>query len=178
MTSPHFDPKSELNQQRIRQIAAFRFKKGDKANPLGMSKETRRKIAENAQLATELRQELLMSLHDSLREHREARAHAQQDLGALIMTRMDIEEAGDVKALNEHDFKIHKHQSFLASQDLAITSIRADVLKLMKDAEDRGFGTPIATTDLKSSDGSMSQRPTTIEFVSPEVAPGGEEAEE
>jgi hypothetical protein len=37
-----------------------------------------------------------------------------------------------------------------------LVAIKADVLKLIKDAQDRAFGTPKAALDLSSDDGSMS----------------------
>ena len=42
-----------------------------------------------------------------------------------------------------------------------LAAIKADVLKLLKDAQDRGYGTPKSSVDLSSEDGSMSQ-PTTV----------------
>lgn len=40
-------------------------------------------------------------------------------------------------------------------------------LKMLKDAEDRGLGAPVQP--LTSPDGSMTPRPTVIEFVAPQV---------
>ena len=45
--------------------------------------------------------------------------------------------------------------------------IDANILKLFKDSEDRMHGTPIATVDNKSSDGSMTPTKITREIVQP-----------
>jgi len=42
--------------------------------------------------------------------------------------------------------------------------LRADVLRLLKEAEDRGLGTPKNTIDLSSEDGTMTP-PTVIRLV-------------
>lgn len=44
-----------------------------------------------------------------------------------------------------------------------LAAIKADVLKLLKDAQDRGYGTPKSSFDLSSEDGSMSP-PTTVKI--------------
>jgi hypothetical protein len=45
-----------------------------------------------------------------------------------------------------------------ATDDAALEFIEAAMLKLLKDAEDRGLGAPVQ--DLRSSDGTMSPKPT------------------
>ena len=47
--------------------------------------------------------------------------------------------------------------------------IKAEVLKLVKDAQDRGLGTPTQRVDNTSSDGSMTPKPTTIQFTAPDM---------
>lgn len=49
--------------------------------------------------------------------------------------------------------------------EVAIASIRSDVLKLLKDAQDRGYGTPKSSVDLSSEDGSLTP-PSKIEIIS------------
>jgi len=39
-----------------------------------------------------------------------------------------------------------------------LAAIRSDVLKLLKDAQDRGYGAPKSSVDLSSTDGSMSPK--------------------
>ena len=48
--------------------------------------------------------------------------------------------------------------------------VEAAMLKLLKDSEDRGLGAPVQPVDNTSSDGSMSPKPTLIEFIAPRVA--------
>lgn len=43
---------------------------------------------------------------------------------------------------------------------LAIAAIGADILRLLKDAEDRGLGAPKASVDIQNPDGSLSNRDT------------------
>lgn len=45
-----------------------------------------------------------------------------------------------------------------------LAAIKADVLKLLKDAQDRGYGAPKSSMDLSSEDGSMTP-PTTVQIV-------------
>jgi hypothetical protein len=45
--------------------------------------------------------------------------------------------------------------------------LTTEVLRLIKESEDRGLGTPQSKVDLSSSDGSMTPKPNVIEFVSP-----------
>jgi hypothetical protein len=45
-----------------------------------------------------------------------------------------------------------------------LEAIKADVLKLLKDAQDRGFGQPKSSVDLSSEDGSMSP-PSIVQIV-------------
>lgn len=50
-----------------------------------------------------------------------------------------------------------------AGDEQKVNNIRSDVLKLLKDAQDRGFGAPVQHVDQTSSDGTMS--PTKVEIV-------------
>jgi hypothetical protein len=45
--------------------------------------------------------------------------------------------------------------------------IEAGVLKLLKDAEDRGLGTAVQSLNFESPDGSMTPKPTLIQFTAP-----------
>ncbi len=47
--------------------------------------------------------------------------------------------------------------------------IAGDVLKLLKDSEDRAHGTPKQSVDNTSSDGSMTPKPAVIELVAKKV---------
>lgn len=57
-----------------------------------------------------------------------------------------------------------------------LEAIKSDVLKLLKDAQDRGFGTPKSSLDLSSDDGTMSP-PTRVELVAVPAKSGGDGAE-
>jgi hypothetical protein len=46
-----------------------------------------------------------------------------------------------------------------------LAAIKADVLKLLKDAQDRGYGTPKSSVDLSSEDGSFAPSTVRIEAV-------------
>ena len=52
----------------------------------------------------------------------------------------------------------------------ALQAIAADPLRLIKDAMDREFGTAVQKSDHTSSDGSMTPKPTVIEFIAPKAA--------
>lgn len=52
--------------------------------------------------------------------------------------------------------------------------IDAAILKLLKDSEDRGLGTPVQSVNIESPDGSMTPRPTMVEFVAPDVSNEGD----
>lgn len=54
---------------------------------------------------------------------------------------------------------LHGAVSQDASNATALEKIQSDVLKLLKDSEDRGLGTPKTSIDLTSEDGSMSPKP-------------------
>ena len=47
--------------------------------------------------------------------------------------------------------------------------IKTEVLKLVKDAQDRGLGTPTQRIDNTSSDGTMTPKPTMIQFIAPDM---------
>ena len=54
-----------------------------------------------------------------------------------------------------------------STDDVLSQFVEAAMLKLLKDSEDRGLGSPVQP--LTSPDGSMTPRPTIIEFVAPQV---------
>jgi hypothetical protein len=56
-----------------------------------------------------------------------------------------------------------------AGDTASLQFIEAGVLKLLKDAEDRGLGTAVQSINVESPDGTMTPKPTKIEFVSPRV---------
>lgn len=100
---------------------ATRFKKGRSGNPCGMSSRHRELIAENAIIATEIRNKMLAAIAARLKEDTDG--------------------------------------------GLTLTSIGADTLRLLKDAEDRGFGTPKASVDISNPDGSLQREPTRKEVI-------------
>lgn len=51
-----------------------------------------------------------------------------------------------------------------ATEEEKLALMDSDALKLLKESEDRGFGTPKASVDLSSEDGSMSA-PSRIEII-------------
>lgn len=55
----------------------------------------------------------------------------------------------------------------------ALDMIQQAMLKLLKDAEDRGLGAPVQS--MISPDGSMTPRPTVIEFVAPRSDDAGDD---
>lgn len=60
-----------------------------------------------------------------------------------------------------------------------LASIKADVLKLLKDAQDRGYGAPKSSVDLSSEDGSLTP-PSVVQIVpvsASKASDGGEGAE-
>ena len=52
---------------------------------------------------------------------------------------------------------------------MALEQIKGDVLKLIKDAQDRGYGAPVQVLDSTSSDGTMT--PTVINLVPVAIKP-------
>ena len=71
--------------------------------------------------------------------------------------------------------RLHLVESFArlvqgkASDDDRLALMNSDALKLLKESEDRGFGTPQGKLDLSSEDGSMTP-PSVVQIV-PVVAP-------
>lgn len=56
------------------------------------------------------------------------------------------------------------HETFEnAGSSQKVDQIRNEVLKLLKDSQDRGFGAPTQPTEISNPDGSMS--PTTVKIV-------------
>lgn len=60
-----------------------------------------------------------------------------------------------------------------AGDEDKLAAIKADVLKLLKDAQDRGYGTPKSSIDIESPDGSLSP-PSVVQIV-PVTAKGSGE---
>ena len=50
-----------------------------------------------------------------------------------------------------------------------IAQIRADVLKLLKDSQDRGFGAPTQPTEISNPDGSLAPQTVKIVAVTPDA---------
>jgi hypothetical protein len=86
--------------------------------------------------------------------HRQSEIEAAE-LAAKVQLRM-------MKAVDE---KITQLETALDTPDpyAALLVIKADVLKLIKDAQDRGYGAPVQVLDNTSSDGTMT--PTVINLV-------------
>jgi hypothetical protein len=66
-----------------------------------------------------------------------------------------------------------------AGDEEKLTSIKADVLKLLKDAQDRGYGSPKQSIDMESPDGSLTP-PSVVQIVpvsASKASDGGEGAE-
>jgi hypothetical protein len=84
---------------------------------------------------------------------------------------MEIENAERATRIRQRALKAVEAKLVECSTDDAIALlVEAAMLKLIKDTEDRGLGTPKASLDLSSEDGSMSPKPTLIEFIAPKVA--------
>ena len=68
--------------------------------------------------------------------------------------------AAELAAKVQLDLVEALHNTLKAAQDDApkLAAIKADVLKLLKDSQDRGYGTPKSSVDLSSEDGSMSPK--------------------
>ena len=94
-------------------------------NPVGKTSDQRKAEIANAESATRLRTKMLSGLERQLEK-----AESQ---------RQEIEDAGGETEV----------------EDAAIAMITANILKLLKDSEDRGLGTPVQTVDNTSSDGTM-----------------------
>ena len=73
--------------------------------------------------------------------------------------------AAEIAAKVQLDLVEALHNTLKAAQDDApkLAAIKADVLKLLKDSQDRGYGAPKSSVDLSSEDGSMSP-PTTVKI--------------
>jgi hypothetical protein len=81
--------------------------------------------------------------------HRQSEIEAAE-LAAKVQLRM-------MKAVDE---KITQLETALDTPDpyAALLVIKADVLKLIKDAQDRGYGAPVQVLDNTSSDGTMTPK--------------------
>ena len=84
---------------------------------------------------------------------------------------MEIENAERATRIRQRALKAVEAKLVECSTDDAIALlVEAAMLKLIKDTEDRGLGTPKASLDLSSEDGSMTPKPSIIEFIAPKVA--------
>ena len=74
-----------------------------------------------------------------------------------------------LKVLSTLQERINKSEDgALSDGDLGLL-LNQHSLKLFKDSEDRAHGTPKQSVDHSSEDGSMTQRPTIVEFVTPKI---------
>jgi hypothetical protein len=75
--------------------------------------------------------------------------------------------AAELAAKVQLDLVEALHNTIVSAGDdkVKLEAIRADVLKLLKDAQDRAFGTPKASIDLESPEGTLSA-PQRVEIVS------------
>jgi hypothetical protein len=84
---------------------------------------------------------------------------------------MEIENAERATRIRQRALKaVEAKLSECSTDDAIALLVEAAMLKLIKDTEDRGLGTPKASLDLSSEDGTMSPKPTLIEFIAPKVA--------
>lgn len=89
------------------------------------------------------------------REHRQAEIRAAE-LAAKVQ--LDLVEAL-ASAIDK-----------ASSDQERVDQIRADVLKLLKDSQDRGFGAPTQPTEISNPDGSLVPQTVKIVAVSPKDA--------
>lgn len=80
--------------------------------------------------------------------------------------KLDIESA-EMAAKIRHAMLSEVLENVGKSGPRALEHIDPATLKLIKDSEDRAHGTPKQSVDHSSEDGSMTQRPTIVEFVTP-----------
>lgn len=52
-----------------------------------------------------------------------------------------------------------------ATDEAALAQVEADVLRLLKDSEDRGLGAPKASVDISNPDGSLQREPIQKEVI-------------
>jgi hypothetical protein len=116
---------------------ATRFKKGENRNPQGKTSAQKKQEYANAEVATRLRGRMLEALENELIEADEA----------------------ELAAVMENDTKR------LKKVNAAKLMINANVLKLLKDTEDRGLGTPIQSVNIESPSGSMTPAVITRQIV-------------
>jgi hypothetical protein len=116
---------------------ATRFKKGENRNPQGKTSAQKTQEYANALTATRLRGRMLEALENELNEADEA------ELAAVMENNPDR-----VKTVNA-----------------AKLMINANVLKLLKDTEDRGLGTPIQSVNIESPSGTMTPAVITRQIV-------------
>ena len=115
---------------------ATRFKKGSVGNAKGKTSEQKKQEYRNAEAATRLRGRMLEALEQELDD---------ADAAAIVAVMSNDPDAVKVVAA-------------------AKLMINANVLKLLKDTEDRGLGTPVQSVNLESPNGTMAQ-PTVIRRV-------------
>jgi predicted transcriptional regulator len=116
---------------------ATRFKKGENRNPQGKTSEQKKQEYRNAEAATRLRGRMLEALEQELDEADEA--------AIVAVMENDPDRVKEVNA--------------------AKLMINANVLKLLKDTEDRGLGTPIQSVNIESPSGTMTPAVITRQIV-------------
>jgi hypothetical protein len=116
---------------------ATRFKKGDVGNAKGKTSEQKKQEYRNAEIATVLRGRMLEALLNELEE---------ADADELVSVMQNDPEG--VRTISA-----------------AKLMINANVLKLLKDTEDRGLGTPIQSVNIESPEGTLTPSVITRQIV-------------
>lgn len=108
------------------------FEAGESGNPGGKTSAQRTAEISNAESATRLRGRMLAGLERELKKADDAHAEA--------VANGDSDE--------------------VEAADAALGMINANILKLLKDSEDRGLGTPVQSVNVESPNGTMTPRPS------------------
>ncbi len=116
-------PAERRAEQGRKNLAPYRFKKGQSGNPGGKSTEQMKLERQNACMALEIRNAMLQDIQS------------------------EIEKASEADPKTEGS----GYREFPTIQHL-----KPEILKLLKDAEDRGLGTPVQSVHMESPDGTMS----------------------
>lgn len=116
---------------------ATRFKPGDVGNPKGKTSAQKKQEYKNAEAATRLRGRMLQSLENEL----------------------NAADAATLAAVMAND------PGAVETVDAARAMINANILKLLKDTEDRGLGTPVQSVMLESPQGTMTPKVITRRIV-------------
>jgi hypothetical protein len=84
--------------------------------------------------------------------------------------KMEIENARIATEIRQRALHaVHAKLVECSTDDAIALLVEAAMLKLLKDTEDRGLGTPKASLDLSSDDGSMSPKPA-VELTDEQLA--------